>query len=241
MAALNVNKSFPYIINEKVIESFTSTINVAPKKDQVVFQFKKKPVYDVFKRVFDIIFSLMAIVVLFPLMVFIAIAIVIDDFGNPIFIQERVGKNGKVFHMLKFRSMHKDAEKKRSELLELNEVDGPLFKLRDDPRVTKVGKIIRRTSADELPQLFNILHGTMSVVGPRPFVTYEQEKFNEYQSQRLLVKPGLSCYWQAGRHHNASFDDLVESDLSYIMERSFRVDIKIIFKTFFIVINLNGV
>jgi len=228
-------------MNENEISQVLSAIYGPKLTVKPKFEFRKKPAYDIFKRIFDIVFSLVATIVLSPVMLLIVIAIVIDDPGNPIFVQKRVGKNGKVFNMLKFRSMHKDAEKRRDELLARNEADGPIFKLKDDPRVTRVGKIIRKTSGDELLQLFNIVEGKMSIVGPRPFVTYEQEKFNTYQSQRLLVKPGLTCYWQAGGHHDALFEELVESDLRYIKERSFVTDLKIIFKTIPAILKSNGV
>ena len=241
MASTDMNIMIPYIENMDVKVMANSRIETEAQKKRIEFVYRKKPVYDFFKRVFDIVFSLVAIVVLSPIMLVIAAAIMIDDFGNPIFVQKRVGKNGAVFNMLKFRSMYEDAEKRRNELLKYNEADGPIFKLKEDPRVTRVGRIIRKYSADELVQLFNVLQGKMSIVGPRPFVTYEQEKFDEYQSQRLLVKPGLSCYWQAGGHHDASFDELIESDLRYIMERSFITDFKIIFNTVFVIFKSNGI
>jgi lipopolysaccharide/colanic/teichoic acid biosynthesis glycosyltransferase len=202
--------------------------------------YKKKPVYDAVKRIMDVVCSALAIVALFPLMVLISLIIVVDDFGNPFFTQKRVGKDGIEFWMLKFRSMHKDADKKREDLLEYNEADGPLFKLRNDPRVTPFGKFIRRYSLDELPQLFNVLVGSMAIVGPRPFVPLEQEKFNAYQRQRLLVKQGLSCYWQISGRSDSSFDELIESDLRYIQERGLLTDIKIIIKTIFVVLKSKG-
>jgi len=207
---------------------------------QPEFVFYKKPLYDAEKRVMDIILSLTAIAVLFPVMVIIAASIMIDDFGNPIFIQKRVGKNGKEFWMLKFRSMYKGAEIKRTELLRLNQADGPIFKIKNDPRVTAVGKFIRRTSLDELPQLFNILQGSMSIIGPRPFVTYEQKKMNTYQSQRLLVKPGLSCYWQIRGRSDVNFRDLIELDLKYIQNRGILLDIGLIMKTVIVVFTTSG-
>jgi lipopolysaccharide/colanic/teichoic acid biosynthesis glycosyltransferase len=204
------------------------------------FLFEAKPVFDTVKRIMDVICSLMAILVLLPFMIIIAAAIMVDDFGNPIFVQRRTGKDGKIFRMLKFRSMYMDAEKRRSELLEFNEVDGPIFKLREDPRMTKVGKLLRRTSMDELPQLFNILLGSMSVVGPRPLVTYEQAGCNPYQANRLLVKPGLSCYWQVSGRSDTTFDEMIELDLKYIKERGIFTDINIIIKTVVVVLQSKG-
>jgi lipopolysaccharide/colanic/teichoic acid biosynthesis glycosyltransferase len=215
-------------------------ILLSPQTVGAEFVFQEKPVYDVIKRFMDIILSLAAIVVLFVPMVIIAIVIVIDDFGNPIFVQKRTGKNGKEFWMFKFRSMYRDSEKKIAELLQYNEADGTIFKLKDDPRVTRIGKFIRRTSLDELPQIFNILTGTMSVVGPRPFVTYEQAKFNSHHSQRLLVTPGLTGLWQINGRCENSFDDLIELDLSYIRARNIWLDIKIILKTILAVFKGRG-
>jgi lipopolysaccharide/colanic/teichoic acid biosynthesis glycosyltransferase len=136
--------------------------------------------------------------------------------------------------------MYVDAEKRRSELLARNEADGPLFKIADDPRVTKVGRFIRRTSIDELPQLVNILKGEMSIVGPRPLVTYEQNQCTEYQAQRLLVKPGLTCIWQVSGRSDTSFDELIEMDLEYIRNQSLWLDIKLILKTVVVVFTHKG-
>jgi len=222
--------------------SFPDSIQNQVYLDEVKprFRFREKPIYDAIKRVFDIVFSLTAITVLLPLMIIISIIIMIDDFGNPIFIQKRIGKNGKEFWMIKFRSMYKNAEDKREELMHKNEADGPIFKIKDDPRVTRVGKYIRRMSLDEILQFFNVLQGSMAIIGPRPFVTYEQEKFNKYQSQRLYVKPGLSCYWQIYGRSDTSFEKLIEYDLKYIMERGLITDIKIIILTIMAIIQSQG-
>ena len=192
---------------------------------------KPKPVYDFVKRLFDIVVSLICLTVGLPVYLIVALAIVIDDSGNPFYVQMRTGKNGRKFKMYKFRSMYKDAEKRRAELLSQNEADGPIFKIANDPRVTKVGRFIRKTSIDELPQLFNILKGDMTIVGPRPLPTYEQDACNEYQNQRLLVKPGLTCYTALDKHSEDDFDNWIELDLKYIRERGLLTDLKIIFKT----------
>ena len=142
--------------------------------------------------------------------------------------------------MIKFRSMCVDAEEKLAALKELNEVDGPAFKMEHDPRVTKVGDFIRRTSLDELPQLFNILTGSMSVVGPRPPLPSEVEQYTVYQKQRLCVKGGLTCYWQCSGRSNVGFDEWMDMDIQYIKERSILTDIKIILKTFKAVIMRDG-
>lgn len=152
-----------------------------------------------------------------------AVAIVIDDpSAGPIFSQERVGRNGKPFKFYKFRSMCPNAEAKLGDLLDQNEMDGPVFKIKDDPRITRVGKFIRKTSLDELPQLWNILRGDMSIVGPRPALPREVEQDGEYEKQRLYVTPGLSCYWQIAPHRNdLSFEEWMALDVKYVKERSF--------------------
>lgn len=191
----------------------------------------RKRAYRFLKRTFDIVASLCGIFVLSPLFLLVAIAIFIDDPGPVLFFQDRNGLNGKVFRMWKFRSMYQDAPEKRFELESRNELDGPAFKLKDDPRITRVGKFIRRTSIDELPQLVNILKGEMSFVGPRPLPTYETEQCNAYQKQRMTVKPGLTCYWQCNGRNTISFDDWIEMDLKYIREAGIWVDFKILCKT----------
>lgn len=194
---------------------------------------KDKRVYWFFRRAQDIFFSLLALIVLFPLLAVLALIIFLDDpHGSPFFVQERIGRNGKPFQFIKFRSMVVNAEAKLDELLEKNEMDGPVFKIKDDPRITRIGKFIRKTSIDELPQLLNILMGDMSIVGPRPALPREVVHYNDYQKQRLYVTPGLTCYWQVQPHRNdLSFDEWVDLDVKYVQERSFLVDWKIIFLT----------
>ncbi|MGN0803395.1 MAG: sugar transferase [Candidatus Faecivicinus sp.] len=194
------------------------------------------------RRAQDIALSLLSLIALSPVMLLIALAIVIDSPGaSPIFVQDRVGRDGKIFRFMKFRSMVPNAEAKLHLLLDKNEMDGPAFKMKEDPRITRVGKFIRKTSLDELPQLINILIGDMSIVGPRPALPREVAEYSEYQRQRLLVQPGLTCYWQIQpRRNSLSFDEWIELDLKYIRERSFRTDWKIIFKTFGAVIGMNG-
>lgn len=201
-------------------------------------EYPNKPVFDVFKRLFDILASIAALVLLSPLFLVVMAAIFIDDPGPVIFTQKRVGRNGKEFSIFKFRSMKVDADKHKNELMDLNEGHGATFKMEDDPRVTRVGSFIRRTSIDELPQLINILIGNMSVVGPRPFVPEEQEKLPK---DRLFVKPGLSCYWQIMGKNTLTVDQQNALDRKYIKERSFLVDLKIIFKTIKIVMGRNNV
>lgn len=196
-------------------------------------QLHSKSRYWVLRRAQDIVFSSIALVVLSPVMLLVALAVYIDDpKGSPIFSQIRCGRNGKPFKFYKFRSMCVDAEAKLDQLLQQNEMDGPAFKIKDDPRITRVGKFIRKTSLDELPQLFNILKGDMSIVGPRPPLPREVEQYDAYQRQRLYVTPGLTCYWQVQPHRNdLTFDEWMELDIKYMKERSFLVDWKIIFQT----------
>lgn len=202
----------------------------------------EKRVYQILKRSQDILLSFLALVILWPILLIIALIIYIDSPGaSPFFSQKRVGMNGKVFNFYKFRSMIPDAEKKLNVLLEQNEMDGPVFKIKDDPRITRVGKFIRKTSIDELPQLINILKGDMSFVGPRPALPREVEHYSDYENQRLYVLPGLTCYWQIQPNRNeVEFDEWMALDIKYIKERSFLVDWKILFKTLGVVINMDG-
>lgn len=195
-----------------------------------------------FKRFTDIACSFIGLILLSPLMLITALAIIIDDpKGSPIFLQERIGRNGKKFKMFKFRSMVVDAEDKLDNLLKSNEMDGPVFKIAKDPRITRVGRFIRKTGIDELPQLFNIIKGDMSIVGPRPALPREVEQYNEYQLQRLYVTPGITCYWQIQPNRNGiSFDDWIDLDIKYIQERSLWIDIKIILRTFRSVFSAEG-
>ncbi|MBU1006219.1 MAG: sugar transferase [Candidatus Omnitrophica bacterium] len=183
------------------------------------------------KRLFDIIFSSVIIVVALP--VFMALFVLIKLFyGDPvIFKQVRSGLHGREFVMYKFRTMVNGADGKKQELSSLNEMDGPAFKMRDDPRVTRFGNFLRRTSMDELPQFFNIVKGNMSVVGPRPPITSEVKKYKIWQRRRLSMKPGLTCLWQVNGRNNVDFDKWMNLDLKYIDSWSLGLDIKILLKT----------
>lgn len=194
---------------------------------------RNKRAYWFVRRTQDIFFSALALIVLSPFLVLIALIIWIDSPGaSPIFAQDRIGRGGRRFRFYKFRSMIPNAEAKLSELLDKNEMDGPVFKIKEDPRITRVGRFIRKTSIDELPQLFNILIGDMSIVGPRPALPREVDQYDDYTRQRLSVTPGLTCYWQIKPHRNElSFEEWLELDLQYIRDRSFFVDWTIIFKT----------
>ncbi len=193
---------------------------------------ESKPVYEFFKRVFDVVLSILALIILSPVFLIVAVLVKLDG-GPVLFKQTRVGKGGKTFTFYKFRSMvvGADSPEMLQKLAEFNEADGPAFKIKKDPRITKVGRFIRKASLDELPQLVNILKNDMSIVGPRPPLVSEVECYDEYQSQRLLVKQGLTCFWQCSGRSNLSFDEWVELDLDYIEQRSFWTDIKILFKT----------
>lgn len=186
------------------------------------------------KRFIDIICSIIGIVFLSPLMLITSIAIKITSKGPAIFAQERVGKSGQTFKMYKFRSMVVNAEDLLDKLEDKNEMSGPMFKMKDDPRITGVGRLIRKTSIDELPQLFNVLKGEMSLVGPRPNLPKEVEKFNDWQKQKFLVKPGLTCYWQVMGRSDIGFEEWMKLDIKYIKERNTLLDLKLIFKTFFV-------
>ena len=211
-----------------------STISAAPQisidREKTLRSHRR---YWVLRRAQDIVFSLLALTLLAPLALLISLAIVLDSPGDgAIFRQRRVGRDGKLFWLYKFRTMCPDAEEQLNELLSQNQMDGPVFKIKGDPRITRVGRFLRKTSLDELPQLLNVLQGDMSIVGPRPALPREVELYSDYQRQRLYVTPGLSCYWQIAPHRNEmSFDEWVALDLKYIQERSFWVDWKIIFLT----------
>jgi len=184
------------------------------------------------KRLIDIIGSLVGIILLSPIFFVAAIAIKIEDpREDALFGQDRNGQWSKVFKMYKFRSMVSNAEERLNELKYKNEMSGPVFKIKKDPRITQVGKFIRRTSIDELPQLFNVLMGDMSLVGPRPPIPREVAQYTAYQRQRLLVKPGLTCIWQVSGRSSIDFDEWVDLDIKYIRERNLLLDIKLILKT----------
>lgn len=190
--------------------------------------------YYFIKRLIDIVCSLIGIIFLSPLMIITSIAIKINSKGSVIFAQERIGKNGQAFKMYKFRSMVVNAEDLLCKLKSKNEMSGPMFKMKEDPRITGVGKFIRKTSIDELPQLFNVLKGEMSLVGPRPNLPGEVVKFNAWQKQKLLVKPGLTCYWQVMGRNDIGFEEWMKLDIKYIKDRSTLLDLKLILKTFFV-------
>lgn len=199
--------------------------------------------YRIIKRVLDVVVSFGLLVVLLVPMAIVALIIIIDSPGaSPIFVQQRVGKDGKEFKLYKFRSMVADAESQLDSLLPQNEMQGPAFKIKNDPRITRFGRIIRKSCVDELPQLVNILKGEMSFVGPRPPLPREVAQYTDYQMQRLCVIPGLTCYWQIETNrNNCSFDEWLELDLKYIREKSFKTDAIIFFRTFKAVLGMEGI
>jgi exopolysaccharide biosynthesis polyprenyl glycosylphosphotransferase len=194
-------------------------------------EYEKSIVYHFIKRTIDIIGSLLGIICLSPVMLITAIAIRLDSKGPIFFSQQRVGEREELFNMYKFRSMVIDAEEILDKLKDKNEMSGPMFKMKEDPRVTKVGKFIRKTSIDELPQLFNVLKGEMSLVGPRPNLPREVAKFDEYHKIKLQAKPGLTCYWQVMGRSNIGFEEWMKLDIKYIKERNTLLDLKLILKT----------
>lgn len=197
--------------------------------------------YRFIKRLIDILGSVIGLIVLSPLFLIVAMTIKREEKRGPvIFSQERIGKNEKVFKMYKFRSMCVDAESMLYELLKYNEVEGAMFKIKEDPRVTKIGKFIRKTSIDELPQLWNVLKGDMSLVGPRPPLEREVTKYSTYDKQRLLIKPGCTGIWQTSGRNNVGFNEMVEMDILYIKNLSILNDIKIILKTIFLMLKSEG-
>ncbi len=194
----------------------------------------KMELYYFFKRFIDVIGAFLGLVVLSPIILIISILIKLDSNGPILFSQDRVGKDKKVFKMYKFRSMVVNAEELKSKLKEQNEMSGPMFKMKEDPRVTKIGKFIRKTSIDELPQLINVIKGEMSLVGPRPSLPKEVEQFEPWMMERFQVKPGLTCYWQVYGRNDIDFEDWMKLDIKYVQERNIFIDLKLIFKTVFV-------
>ena len=190
--------------------------------------------YEICKRGIDIIGAGSGLLLLSPVIAIVACAVKFTSKGPIFFSQKRVGKNGQLFDMYKFRSMVVNAEELKEKLAHQNEMSGPMFKMKDDPRETKVGKFIRKTSLDELPQLWNVLKGDMSLVGPRPSLPKEVKQFEKWMYKRLTVKPGLTCYWQVSGRNNIDFEDWMKLDISYVEDRNLWIDIKLIFKTVFV-------
>ena len=226
----------------QIIKEMTSVSARPPVLDRDEVWSAKKT-YRFFKRLQDIVLSILGMIVLSPVTLIVTLVVFIEcPKASPIFVQDRVGRNGKKFRFYKFRSMIPNAEKGLDSLLDQNEMTGNAFKIKDDPRITKVGRFIRKLSIDELPQLLNVLKGDMSIVGPRPPLPREVEKYDEYELQRLYITPGLTCYWQSTSDRNSfSFEDWLDLDIKYINERSFLIDWKIIIRTFSIIFKMDGI
>lgn len=195
-------------------------------------KYKKSIIYEILKRSLDIVVSLIALIILSPIFLVIAILIKLDSRGSIIFSQFRVGKNGRIFKMYKFRSMVENAEDILRELKNKNEMSGPMFKIKHDPRVTKIGRFIRKTSLDELPQLINVLKGDMSLVGPRPNLPIEVKEFEKWMLDKLVIRPGLTCFWQIMGRNTIGFVEWMKLDVKYVQERNLFLDIILIIKTF---------
>ena len=193
--------------------------------------YKKPVIYEIIKRTMDVFISLLALIFLFPVMLILMILIKLDSKGPILFYQDRVGKNGKIFKMYKFRSMVTNAEDLLNELRNKNEMTGPMFKIKHDPRVTKIGKFMRKTSLDELPQLINVLKGDMSLVGPRPNLPREVKEFDKWMLDKLVVRPGLTCFWQVKGRNSIGFVQWMNLDIEYIEKRNLKLDIILILKT----------
>ena len=189
------------------------------------------PAYDVAKRVFDLVVGTAILILLIPIIPAIAIMIKLDSHGPVFFKQDRVGQHGRVFRFYKFRSMHREAEMQKQAIETLNEQEGPVFKIRSDPRITSVGGFLRKSSLDEIPQIFNVLRGDMSIVGPRPHMPSEVAHYQPWHRQRLEVKPGITCLWQISGRSHISFDDWMSLDIEYIKQRGFFSDLAIVAKT----------
>lgn len=204
-------------------------------------QVNNRHAYKIAKRILDFFLSLIALIILSPFLLVISIAIIVDDpDGGVIYSQVRLGIDGKKFRMYKFRSMIQDAEKKKADLLKKNEIDGPMFKMKNDPRINRVGKFIRKYSLDELPQLWNVLKGDMSLVGPRPPLPKEVQQYSIYDMQRLFVKPGCTGLWQVSGRNDVDFAEMVELDLSYIQKSSILFDLSILLRTLIVFVKPNG-
>lgn len=212
--------------------------------DIPILTFSSTPmkVLDLFvKYAFDRVIAFFLLMLLSPVFLVIAVAIKLTSKGPVVFFQTRVGLYGRPFKFYKFRSMYDNAEERLKELQKYNEMEGPVFKMKDDPRITSIGKFLRRSSLDELPQLWNVFKGEMSLVGPRPPIPQEVEKYERWQRRKLSMKPGLTCIWQvSGRNQIVEFDDWMRMDLEYIDNWSLLLDFKLLVKTFFVVLSMSG-
>lgn len=224
----------PYIEKDKVDAKTREKLEAIIEKSYASY-WKKK-------RLFDIFFATLILLFFLPLMVIIAIVVVIDDpTAGPFYKQIRVGRHGKEFYMYKFRTMRAGADKMIDVIASQNEMDGPVFKMKNDPRITRVGKYLRRLSLDELMQFFNVFKGDMTLVGPRPPLPREVKYYTDYQKLRLLVTPGITCTWQISQNRNdIPFEEWVEMDIEYIQTRTFLNDLEIMLKTPIVMLTATG-
>ncbi len=194
------------------------------------------------KRFLSVLLSIIGVIVLsVPMLVILLIIWISDVRVSPLYSQTRIGRHGKPFKFYKFRTMVRDADKMKDDILKYNEMDGPVFKIKEDPRVTRIGRFLRKTSLDELPQFFNVIKGDMVIIGPRPPLPEEVEQYTEYQKLRLTVTPGITCLWQVQPKRNEiSFDEWVDLDIHYILHRSLLMDIQIILKTVWVMFRKEG-
>ncbi len=209
----------------------SSTGEIVPVEDLIHFPIRDSLLYRVGKRILDILFSGAGILLFLPLMLPLAILIRLESDGPIFFKQIRVGRNRRHFVCYKFRSMVNDAETLKEEIGYMNEAEGPMFKIRNDPRITPLGSFLRRSSLDELPQLFNVLKGDMSIVGPRPQIPSEVEDYEPWHYRRLEVTPGITCLWQVSGRSSIGFDEWMRLDMEYVKMRSFLFDLKILLRT----------
>lgn len=226
----DLKKDRPIYVDDAILDEHHKLRNKNHKK------------YWIVKRTLDIILSTTALILLSPLFLILMLIIWIDDpHGSPLYKQIRVGRHGRTFMLYKFRTMVSNADKIWLDLHDDNEQDGLAFKIKDDPRMTRVGRFLRKTSIDEFPQLINVLKGEMTIVGPRPALPNEVANYDERQKMRLVVTPGLTCYWQVMPNRNdVSFDEWMELDVEYLGERTFWEDIKLMFKTIVVMFRGEG-
>lgn len=227
----------------ELFELVTSSISFDQAYDYPCIEIVKTPLRGLnlfLKRAADIVLSLLGIIIISPILLIVALFIKLDSKG-PVFIhQKRIGKNGAPFHMHKFRSMVNNAEELKEQLEKYNETDGPAFKMKNDPRITRVGRFIRKFSIDELPQLFNVLKGEMSLIGPRPPLPNEVEQYSDFQWRRLDIRPGITGLWQVSGRSDITFDEWVKLDLYYIERWSISLELKILIKTIPVVLKGEG-